>query len=647
MTQSKPVALWAVPRSISTAFERVFVERDDFEVLHEPFSASYYYGEDRLSGRFADAEPKAEYSYERVLEDVFRPREQRVFLKDMAYYVKNLLSPEFASRFVNTFIVRDPKYVLVSLYKMWPDLTMEETGYEDLYRLFRYATDAGEDVAVVDAMTFSENPAGVLAAYCEHLEVPFRSGSLTWESGDVNKWDSWEGWHEDAESSTGIEPAERRDPELPKELEAVYEQCLPYYYELAAHAIPSVRRLSARDEGRHNKEKILLTTETAITPHGGELIDRVVPEEEIRERSMEAAELPKVPLSPRALSDLQMISTGVFSPLEGFMLRDEYEGVVEDMRLQSGLAWSLPVTVSVDEEQAGGLSEGSEVALVDGSGEPVATMVLREMYGYDKEREARIVYRTTDAAHPGVAAVYRQGDVLLGGEVELLRPPDEGRFPRYYYTPAQLRASFAEKAWKRIVGFQTRNPVHRAHEYIQKSALETVDGLLLNPLVGETKSDDIPADVRMRSYEVILDRYYPEDRTMLAVFPAAMRYAGPREAIFHAICRKNYGCSHFIVGRDHAGVGSYYGTYDAQHIFEEFEPEELGITPLFFEHAFFCTECEGMGSSKTCPHDPDSHVFLSGTKVREMLSKGEYPPPEFSRPEVIEVLMKGQRAQRR
>ena len=263
---------------------------------------------------------------------------------------------------------------------------------------------------------------------------------------------------------------------------------------------------------------------------------------------MEAAGLPRVPLSPRALSDLQMISTGVFSPLEGFMGRDEYEGVVEDMRLESGLAWSLPITLSADEEKAGELSEGSEIALVDGAGEPVATMVLREMYGYDKEREARLVYRTTDADHPGVAAVYGQGDVLLGGEVELLRPPDEGRFPRYYYTPAQIRASFAEKGWKRIVGFQTRNPVHRAHEYIQKSALETVDGLLLNPLVGETKSDDIPADVRMRSYEVILDRYYPEDRTMLAVFPAAMRYAGPREAIFHAICRKNYGCSHFIVG---------------------------------------------------------------------------------------------------
>ena len=645
--RSKPVALWSVPRSISTAFERVFVEREDFEVLHEPFSAAYYYGEDRVSDRYADAEPKAEYSYERVLEDVFRPREERVFVKDMAYQAKKVLSPEFASRFANTFIVRDPKYVLMSLYKMWPDFTLEETGYEDLYKLFKYATDAGEDVAVVDAMTFSENPAGVLAAYCEHLEVPFTAGSLTWESRDVRRWGSWEGWHEDAEESTGIEPADRLDPTLPPELEAAYEHCLPYYYELAAHAIPSVARRSERIGGRpeEDREKILLRTESQIAPHGGDLIDRVVPEEERRERSMEAAGLTKVPLGPRALSDLQMISTGVFSPLEGFMGRDEYEGVVEDMRLPSGLAWSLPITLSVDEEKAGELSEGSEIALVDGTGEPVATMTLREMYGYDKEREARLVYRTVDADHPGVAAVYRQGDVLLGGEVELLRPPDEGRFPRYYYTPAQLRKAFAEKGWKRIVGFQTRNPVHRAHEYIQKSALETVDGLLLNPLVGETKSDDIPADVRMRSYEVILDRYYPEDRTMLAVFPAAMRYAGPREAIFHAMCRKNYGCSHFIVGRDHAGVGSYYGTYDAQHIFDEFEPEELGITPLFFEHAFFCTECGGMGSSKTCPHDPDSHVFLSGTKVREMLSEGEYPPPEFSRPEVIEVLMEGQKVQ--
>jgi sulfate adenylyltransferase len=390
----------------------------------------------------------------------------------------------------------------------------------------------------------------------------------------------------------------------------------------------------------------MLKKEDSIAPHGGQLVDRTVPAEEHDECLREAAELPKVSLGPRTISDLQMISTGVFSPLEGFMLREDYESVVEDMRLPDGLVWSLPVTLATSEETAQTLKEGSEVALVNGGGEPVATMLLRERYRYDKEREAQIVYRTTEPDHPSVAALYKQGEVLLGGEVELLQTTDRSPFPGYYYEPRELRAVFAEKGWKRIVGFQTRNPVHRAHEYIQKSALETVDGLLLNPLVGETKSDDIPADVRMRSYETILEQYYPMNRTMLAVFPAAMRYAGPREAIFHAICRKNYGCTHFIVGRDHAGVGSYYGTYDAQHIFEEFELEELGITPLMFKHAFFCTDCQNMASSKTCPHDPSSHIFLSGTKVREMLNEGEYPPPEFSRPEVIEVLMEGLRESR-
>jgi sulfate adenylyltransferase len=388
------------------------------------------------------------------------------------------------------------------------------------------------------------------------------------------------------------------------------------------------------------------TEYTAIAPHGGELVDRRAPEDERDERKEQAADLAKVAVGPRTLSDLEMISTGVFSPLTGFMVREDYESVVEDMHLPDGLAWSMPVVLSAGEEEASSIGEGDEIALTDGDGRVVATVLVENRYTYDREREAREVYRTTDQDHPGVAALYRQGDVLLGGDVTLLvEEPNPHPFPGYYYEPAELRSLFVQKGWRRVVGFQTRNPVHRAHEYIQKSALETVDGLLLNPLVGETKQDDIPADVRMRSYEVILNRYYPKNRTVLAVFPAAMRYAGPREAIFHAICRKNYGCTHFIVGRDHAGVGSYYGTYDAQHIFEEFSEDELGITPLFFEHAFFCLNCGGMATTKTCPHDKESHVFFSGTRVREMLSNGEYPPPEFSRPEVVEILIEGLRSE--
>jgi len=389
------------------------------------------------------------------------------------------------------------------------------------------------------------------------------------------------------------------------------------------------------------------TEYAAIKPHGGSLIDRRVPKEEHAEMLQRAQELPKVTLGPRTLSDLEMISTGVFSPLTGFMDRGDYESVVETMHLANGIVWSMPITLSVNDYEANGYKEGDEIALANGEGRVVAAMIVTDRYSYDKNLEAKEVYRTDDENHPGVAALYRQGNTLLGGEVMLLdEEPNPRPFPRYYYEPSQLRTLFAERGWKRVVGFQTRNPVHRAHEHIQKSALETVDGLLLNPLVGETKSDDIPAAVRMKSYEVILDRYYPKQRTVLAVFPAAMRYAGPREAIFHAMCRKNYGCTHFIIGRDHAGVGDYYGTYDAQRIFDEFTPEELGITPLFFEHAFFCLNCGGMATTKTCPHESEAHVFFSGTKVREMLSQGEYPPPEFSRPEVVEILIKGLQAEK-
>jgi sulfate adenylyltransferase len=391
------------------------------------------------------------------------------------------------------------------------------------------------------------------------------------------------------------------------------------------------------------------TEYSTIEPHGGELVDRMAPEEQRDELLQRAERLTKVILGPRALSDLEMISTGVFSPLTGFMVSEDYESVVETMRLKNGLVWSLPITLPVSEEEAQDIRVGEEVALADGTGRILATMIVEDRYSYDKEHEAKEVFGTTNAEHPGVAAVYRQKDVLLGGEVTLLvEDPNPKPFPEYHYKPRELREVFAEKGWKRVVGFQTRNPVHRSHEYIQKSALEIVDGLLLNPLVGETRSEDIPADVRMKSYETILEKYYPMDRTLLAVFPAAMRYGGPREAIFHAICRKNYGCTHFIVGRDHAGPGKdskgnpFYGDYEAQHIFDEFEGDEIGLTPLFFEHAFFCLECQGMGTTKTCPHDSEHHVFISGTKVREMLSKGEYPPPEFSRPEVIGVLMEGQ-----
>src|SRR6266511_94555 len=276
-------------------------------------------------------------------------------------------------------------------------------------------------------------------------------------------------------------------------------------------------------------------------------------------------------------------------------------------------------------------------------GSPLAMIEVGEVFRRDRQKEALGVFGTEDLDHPGVKALHDAGEWCLAGDVRAFRLPQHRDFVKYRMTPAETRAAFAERGWKRVVGFQTRNPIHRAHEYIQKCALEIVDGLLVHPLMGATKGDDVPADVRMRCYEALFSGYYPNDRAMISVFPAAMRYAGPKEAIWHAICRKNYGCTHFIVGRDHAGVGTYYGTYDAQRIFQEFEPGELGIQPLMFEHSFYCLTCEGMGSPKTCPHDDSVRVILSGTKVRDMLRGGQKPPPEFSRPEVAEILIDAMR----
>jgi sulfate adenylyltransferase len=373
-------------------------------------------------------------------------------------------------------------------------------------------------------------------------------------------------------------------------------------------------------------------------PHGGRLVNRLAVGKQAAELEAAARTLPVVSLNPFELSDLEMLAIGGYSPLEGFMTRADYVCVVRDMRLASGLPWTLPITLAVTSDMVQSLRGKNRVALAGARGEPLAVMTVEDVFFYDREAEARAVFQTTERAHPGVAYLASRGEWLIGGSVEVFQRPNDANFKKYRLDPADTRRIFRERGWQTVVGFQTRNPVHRAHEYIQKTVLEIVDGLLLHPIAGETKSDDISLAVRMRCYEVLLENYYPRDRVLLALNPASMRYAGPREAVFHALVRKNFGCTHFIVGRDHAGVGNYYGPYDAHEIFDAFDSRELGITPLFFENTFYCRRCEGMASPKTCGHDADSRVILSGTQVRAILRDGGQLPPEFTRPEVAEVL---------
>jgi len=383
-----------------------------------------------------------------------------------------------------------------------------------------------------------------------------------------------------------------------------------------------------------------------IAPHGGELVTRLIPKGSQREALLhQTRSLPCVTLDEWELSDVELFAIGALSPLEGFLRQTDYDSVVDRMRLTNDAVWPIPITLSVTEREADLWREGLDLGLKAPEGETVAILHEPELYPYNRLVEAKLVYGTTDVSHPGVARLMAQGSYYVGGKLSVLNLAHHEDFLAHRLTPTQTRQEFRRRGWRQVVGFQTRNPIHRAHEYLLRCALEIADGLMVHPLVGKTKGDDIPADLRMRCYEALIEGYLPKDRVLLVVNPASMRYAGPREAIFHAIIRQNYGCSHFIVGRDHAGVGKFYGPFDAQRIFEKFSRDELGVTPLCFDNAFFCKICQGMATTKTCPHPANERVSLSGTAVRQLLSEGRSPPPEFTRPEISDILKSAYRTQ--
>jgi sulfate adenylyltransferase len=371
-------------------------------------------------------------------------------------------------------------------------------------------------------------------------------------------------------------------------------------------------------------------------PHGNKLVNRVLHGKERKRALQTAATLEKVEISEAAARDVENIAKGVFSPLEGFMSRDEFETVLHLMRLPSDLAWTMPIVLDVPKAKAEKLREDRDVALYFDH-EPLAIMHLEEKYRFNKNELARRIFGTLDLAHPGVEMITKMSNLLLGGEVDLINEPP-GLYDQYKLAPVETRILFQERGWRTVVGFQTRNPPHLGHEYVQKTALAFVDGVFINPVIGKKKRGDFQDDVILDAYNTLMKNYYLKDSIVMSILPFEMRYAGPREAIFHAIVRKNFGCTHFIVGRDHAGVGNFYGPYDAQRIFDDFP--DLGITPLFFKSFFYCKRCGGVTNEKACPHGADAHVSFSGTKIREALSTGHIPPKELMRPEVANLIVK-------